>query len=145
MTSSLSQIYDSAALGGPLAAISFVAGVAGATALSDAPYPRPGSSPEQIKRYFSDNSGPARISSGWAVARTGDRFAHGRARHSRAPYQVAPSLVIYGGSGYCSCGGLAPVALKVKPAVWLIPASLFPGLLISGIAGAMLMRSTRAE
>jgi hypothetical protein len=51
-----------AALAGPIAAASFVGGVAGALTLSDAPYPRPGSSPEQIRRYFSDNASPARIS-----------------------------------------------------------------------------------
>jgi hypothetical protein len=51
-----------AALGGPIAAATFVGGVAGALALSDAPYPRPGSSPDQIRKYFSDNAGPARVS-----------------------------------------------------------------------------------
>ena len=57
-----SHTRDAAALSGPLAAASFIAGVAGATVLSDAPYPRPGSSPDQIRKYFSDNAGPARIS-----------------------------------------------------------------------------------
>jgi hypothetical protein len=37
-------------------------------------------------------------------------------------------------------GLLAPLSLKVKPAVWLIPASRFPGLLLSGIAGVALSR-----
>jgi hypothetical protein len=53
---------DAAALSGPVAAVSFVAGVAAGNGLSDAPYPRPGASPEVIKRYFSDNAGPARMS-----------------------------------------------------------------------------------
>jgi len=53
---------DVAALAGPAAAISFVAGVAAGNGLSDAPYPRPGASAEAIKRYFSDNAGPARLS-----------------------------------------------------------------------------------
>jgi hypothetical protein len=51
-----------AALGGPIATASFVGGVAGALALSDVPYPRPGSSPDQIRKYFSDNAWSARIS-----------------------------------------------------------------------------------
>jgi hypothetical protein len=38
------------ALGGPVGAASFVAGVAAGTGLSDAPYPRPGASAEAIKR-----------------------------------------------------------------------------------------------
>jgi Domain of unknown function (DUF4386) len=53
---------DLLALGGPLGAASFVAGVAAGNGLSDAPYPRPGASAEAIKRYFSDNAGPARMS-----------------------------------------------------------------------------------
>jgi len=62
MTSRTSAPRDLAAFGGPLAAISFVAGVAAGNGLSDAPYPRPGTSPDVIKRYFSDNAGPARLS-----------------------------------------------------------------------------------
>ena len=50
-----------AAWGGPLGAASFVAGVAAGAGLSDAPYPRPGAPAEAIKRYFSDNAGPARL------------------------------------------------------------------------------------
>jgi hypothetical protein len=53
---------DRWALSGPLAGASFVAGVAGAMALADAPYPRPGSEPAQVRRYFGDNAGPARLS-----------------------------------------------------------------------------------
>jgi hypothetical protein len=41
MTSASS--HDSGALSGTVAGISFVGGVAGAMALADAPYPRPGS------------------------------------------------------------------------------------------------------
>ncbi|HEX6755941.1 MAG TPA: hypothetical protein VF109_08330 [Mycobacteriales bacterium] len=53
---------DAAALSGPVAALAFVAGVAAGNGLSDAPYPRPGASPEAVKNYFSDNAGPARMS-----------------------------------------------------------------------------------
>jgi len=53
---------DGFALAGPVAAASFVAGVAAGNGLSDAPYPRPGASPDAIRRYFSDNAGPARMS-----------------------------------------------------------------------------------
>jgi hypothetical protein len=54
--------HDSGALSGTLAGISFVGGVAGAMALADAPYPRPGSEPAEIRRYFRENSGAARLS-----------------------------------------------------------------------------------
>ena len=50
------------ALSGTLAGVSFVGGVAGAMALADAPYPRPGSEPAEIRRYFRENSGAARLS-----------------------------------------------------------------------------------
>jgi hypothetical protein len=53
---------DPGARSGILAGASFVAGVAAAVALSDAPYPRPGSEPADVQRYFRDNPRAARIS-----------------------------------------------------------------------------------
>jgi hypothetical protein len=53
---------DPGALSGPLAGVSFVEGVAGAMALADSPYPRPGSEPAEIRRYFRGSSGAARLS-----------------------------------------------------------------------------------
>jgi len=41
----LASFRDRGALSGPLASASFIAGVAGAIALADSPYPRPGSEP----------------------------------------------------------------------------------------------------
>jgi hypothetical protein len=56
------ELSDARALGGPLAGASFVAGVAGALALADAPYPRPGAEPAEMRRYFNGNPGAARLS-----------------------------------------------------------------------------------
>jgi uncharacterized protein DUF4386 len=53
---------DRGALSGPVAGVSFIAGVAGAMALADLPYPRPGSDAAQIRKYFTQNAGPARFS-----------------------------------------------------------------------------------
>jgi hypothetical protein len=53
---------DRGALSGLLAGVSFIAGVAGAIALADLPFPRPGSGPAQIREYFTQNAGPARLS-----------------------------------------------------------------------------------
>ena len=53
---------DPGALSGPLAGVSFVGGVAGAMALADSPYPRPGSEPAEFRRYFRGRSGAARLS-----------------------------------------------------------------------------------
>ena len=54
--------HDPGALSGTLAGVSFFGGVAGAVALADSPYPRPGSEPADIRRYFRGNAGAARIS-----------------------------------------------------------------------------------
>jgi hypothetical protein len=60
---------DRGALSGLLAGVSFVGGVAGSVALADLPFPRPGSDPAQIRRYYRQNSGPARLSAaGQAVS-----------------------------------------------------------------------------
>jgi hypothetical protein len=53
---------DPGALSGPLAGVSFIGGVAGAMVLADSPYPRPGSEPAVIRRYFKGSSGAARLS-----------------------------------------------------------------------------------
>ena len=50
------------ALSGPLAGTSFIAGVAGAVALSESPYPRPGAQPADVRRYFRGSPGAARVS-----------------------------------------------------------------------------------
>jgi hypothetical protein len=206
-----------AALGGPIAAVSFVGGVAGGLALSDAPFPRPGSSPDQIKRYFSDNAGPARISiagqlisaaalGGFAVsvfrlarqsgssaiqtaaivggvasvgtlvtsALTSAELTRGAADrpdiavklHERAfvaggplhgpaigglmaslglaglRTQALPRWLSVAALATATAGLLAPLALIAEPAVWLVPASRFPGLLLSAIAGAKLRQHT---
>ena len=57
-----SSFRDSGALSGTLAGVSFVGGVAGAITLADSPYPRPGSEPAEIRRYFRENSGAVRLS-----------------------------------------------------------------------------------
>jgi hypothetical protein len=69
MTGTALPPSDRGALSGPLAGASFIAGVAGAMALADDPYPRPGSEPAQVRRYFGGNAGPARLSAaGQAVS-----------------------------------------------------------------------------
>src|ERR671912_2854455 len=57
-----SSFREPGALSGTLAGVSFVGGVAGAMALADAPYPRPGSEAAEIRRYFREDSGAARLS-----------------------------------------------------------------------------------
>ena len=56
------SLRDPGALSGTLAGVSFVGGVAGAMTLADSPYPRPGSEPAEIRRYFRGNAGAVRFS-----------------------------------------------------------------------------------
>jgi len=53
---------DRAARSGVLAGASFVAGMAAGVGRADAPYPRPGSDPDTIRKFFRGNPGPARTS-----------------------------------------------------------------------------------
>ena len=55
---------DLGALSGPLAGLAFFGGLAAGVAVADAPYPRPGTSPARIHRYFQRNALAARISAG---------------------------------------------------------------------------------
>jgi hypothetical protein len=52
---------DPGALGGPLAGVSFVGGLATGLTLADAPFPLPGAEAEDIQRFFIGSAGPERI------------------------------------------------------------------------------------
>lgn len=62
MPSATATRPDRGALSGPLAGISFLAGIGGANAVANQPYPRPGTDPSQVRAYFSQNPGPTRLS-----------------------------------------------------------------------------------
>jgi len=62
MISTSRSSRDRSALSGAVAGVSFIGGVAGAMALADGPFPRPGADPAQIREYFTQNAGPARLS-----------------------------------------------------------------------------------
>jgi hypothetical protein len=53
---------DAGALSGPLVGISFVTGAGGGVALADHPYPLPGSTAEEVRRYFGHSPIPGRLS-----------------------------------------------------------------------------------
>jgi hypothetical protein len=55
-------LRDPGAMSGLLAGVSFIAGVGASVALADSPYPRPGSEPAELSRYFTENSRSARLS-----------------------------------------------------------------------------------
>jgi hypothetical protein len=53
---------DPWALSGALVGISFIGGAGGGVAVADHPYPRPGSTPQEIRRYFGESPIPGRLS-----------------------------------------------------------------------------------
>jgi hypothetical protein len=53
---------DPGAMSGLLTGVSFIGGVGGGAALANSPYPRPGSEPAEVSRYFTENSRSARLS-----------------------------------------------------------------------------------
>jgi hypothetical protein len=55
-------LRDPGAMSGLLTGLSFIAGVGGGVALADSPFPRPGSEPAEVSRYFTENSRSARLS-----------------------------------------------------------------------------------
>jgi hypothetical protein len=133
---------DPGALSGILAGISFVGGVAGAMVLADSPYPRPGSEPAEIRRYFRGNAGASRLSvvgqliSAASLARftaSVARLARIRTGEFRRPLALA-------GLASAVAGLLSPLYFVWEPAAWFIPAGRFSGLLVSGIAGVRLGR-----
>jgi hypothetical protein len=211
------RLRDPGALSGPLAGISFVAGVAAAMVLADSPYPRPGSEPADVQRYFTGSSDAARVSvvgqlisaaslarftasvaklagqSGWGsrglqaaalgggglataslatsallsaalTGRAGEQESTAAALHrwgfiAGGPIHGAGFGVLVGSLGLAglrtgelpqpvaitalasaAAGLLSPLYFVAAPAAWFIPAGRFSGLLVSGIAGALLRR-----
>jgi hypothetical protein len=61
-TDAETPFHDPGAMSGLLTGVSFIAGVGGGVALADSPYPRPGSEPAEVRRYFTENSRSARLS-----------------------------------------------------------------------------------
>ena len=63
------KLSDPAALSGPLTGITFLAGVGTGLATANSPYPRPGSKPAEIRRFFGESPNSARMSAtGQAVS-----------------------------------------------------------------------------
>ena len=102
------------ALSGPLAGISFVAGVAGAVALSDSPYPRPGAQPADVRRYFRGNPSAARVSvvgqlvSAASLARFTGSVTRLAGRSGRGSRRLRTAVV---GGGMLAAASLATSAL----------------------------------
>jgi hypothetical protein len=104
---------DRGALSGLLAGVSFVGGAAGAMALADLPFPRPGADPAQVRKYFTQDAGrPARLSaagqaiSAAALVRFTASVAQLAGRAGRRP-PALPAAAVAG-------GGLAAASLATS-------------------------------
>jgi hypothetical protein len=108
-------VADRAALSGLVSGATFLAGLAGALGLADRPYPRPGSDPETIRRFFRGNRGPARLSAGAQLlsAATLGRFTVSVVRLAGRAGPGARALQVAAGVG----GGAAVVSLAASGAL----------------------------
>ena len=108
----LTERPDPGALSGPLAGVSFVAGLVGAITLADSPYPRPGSEPAEIRRYFRGNPRAARVSVVGQLISAASlaRFTASVARMATGSDREARGLR----AGAIAAGGLAAASLATS-------------------------------
>src|SRR6266540_4127744 len=113
MFSATATAPDRGALSGPLAGISFIAGIGGANALADQPYPRPSSEPSEVRRFFSQNPGPVRLSaagqiiSAASLARFTASVARLAGRSGRGSRALQTAAVAGGGAAAVSLAASA--------------------------------------
>jgi hypothetical protein len=97
------NVASTPSLGGPLAGVSFIGGVAGAAVLADVPYPRPGAQAADVQRYFRGSPGAARISvigqlvSAASLARFTGSVAKLAARSGRGSRGLRSGAIVGGG------------------------------------------------
>jgi len=103
---------DPGAMSGLLTGVSFIGGVGGAVALADSPYPRPGSEPAEVRRYFTENSRSARLSATGQLISTASlaRFTVSVARLAARSGQGSRGLRAAALAG----GGLAAASLATS-------------------------------
>jgi hypothetical protein len=141
-----------AARSGPLTGLLFAAGVGGALIRSDAPYPRPGAQLEQIRAYFGQPSGAARIGVAGQLA-SASALARFTAAAGRVAARVDPRLgaaARVGGtvasaslatSGLCAAALTTPLAADDDRARGLPRLAFLAGGLAHGVGFGLLLGS----
>src|SRR5215203_6535290 len=106
------SLRDPGAMSGLLTGVSFVAGVGGGVALADSPFPRPGSEPSEVSRYFTENARSARLSATGQLVSTAAlaRFTASVARLAARSGEGSRELKAAALAG----GGLAVVSLATS-------------------------------
>jgi hypothetical protein len=108
------------ALSGLLAGVSFIGGVAGASARADAPYPRPWAQPAEVQKYFTENAGAARISaigqavSALSLARFTASVAKLAGRSGKSSSRLQAAAVAGGAVASASLGASALCAARLS-------------------------------
>ena len=103
---------DPGAMSGLLTGVSFIAGVGGGVALADSPFPRPGSEPSEVSRYFTEISRSARLSaagqliSAAALARFTASVARLAGRSGEGSQRLRTAAIAGGGLAVASLRGL---------------------------------------
>src|SRR5829696_7389848 len=113
---------DPGAMSGLLTGVSFIAGVGGGVALADSPFPRPGSEPSEVSRYFTENARSARLSatgqlvSAAALARFTASVARLAARSGQGSRELKAAALAGGGLAVVSLAtsGLHTLALSSR-------------------------------
>jgi hypothetical protein len=103
---------DPGAMSGLMTGVSFIGGVGGAVALANSPYPRPGSEPAEVRRYFTENSRSARLSATGQLISTASlaRFTISVARLAGRSGRGSQNLRVAALTG----GGLAVASLATS-------------------------------
>jgi hypothetical protein len=136
MPSAATPPPDPGALSGLLAGLSFIGGIGGANALAEGPYPRPDSSPSQLRQYFTQNAGPARLSAAGraicaaSLARFTASVARLAGRAGPESRMLQAAAVAGGASAAASLAASAAVHAALsgpggggRPAPWRSPAA----------------------
>jgi hypothetical protein len=103
---------DPGAMSGLLTGVSFIAGVGGGVALANSPFPRPGTKPSEVSRYFTENARSARLSATGQLVSTAAlaRFTASVARLAARSGEGSRGLKAAALAG----GGLAVVSLATS-------------------------------
>ena len=103
---------DPGAMSGLLMGVSFIGGVGGGVALANSPFPRPGSEPAEVRRYFTENSRSARLNAAGQLISTVSlaRFTASVAELANRSGQGSRGLHAAAIAG----GGLAAVSLATS-------------------------------
>jgi hypothetical protein len=109
--------------GGPVSAGAFLAGVAAAMTTASSPYPRPGSTPDQIQDYFQGSARAARISVAGQLVSAAALLPYGNAVATLA-------AALPGGRGLATAARLGSIAATATLAT-----SALTGAALTGPAG----------